>query len=266
MQYPSNTKVIRVPCSSKVDITYILRAFESGADGVFLAGCLKGGCHFVEGNFKAEQRVLFTKGLLDAVGIEPERLDMFFMSASMAPTLVETMNLMIDRIRKLGPLPRKWTSLTGKSSDISKREFLFRMLKNMSSKMPEKPVPVPPELEEFGRIDYDLLKCIGCKRCGEICPEKAIDFKTELDLPLILQNIGDSKQERVTKRHMLYETIAKIAVKPSSRTIQAPNEMDEFCKLLYNPKKCVICEKCANICPEKAIRIVKELDLPAILS
>jgi len=266
MQYPTNVKVIRVPCSSKVDITYILRAFESGADGVFLAGCLKGGCHFVEGNFKAEQRVLFTKSLLDAVGIEPERLDMFFMSASMAPTLVDTMNLMIDRIRKLGPLTRKWSSLTLKSPECSKREFLFQMLRNMSRKMPEKPVPVPPELEEFGKIDYDLTKCIGCKRCGEVCPEKAINFKAELDLPLILQSIADSKQERATKRHILYETLAKIAVKPSSRTIEVPDELDEFCKLQYNPKKCVICEKCVNICPEKAIRTVKELDLPAILS
>jgi len=266
MQYPPNVKVIRVPCSSKVDITYILRAFESGADGVFIAGCLKGGCHFVEGNLKAEQRVMFTKGLLDAVGIEAERLDMFFMSSSMANTLVNTMNLMIDRIRKLGPLPRKWPSLTQKSPDISKREFLFQMLKNMRLKAPEKPVPVPPELEEFGRIECNLAACIGCKRCGEVCPEKAIDFKIELDLPLILQNIVASKQERVTKRHMLYETLAKIAVKPSSRIIQVPNEMDEFCKLQYNPKKCVICEKCANICPERAIKIVKELDLPVILS
>jgi len=266
MQYPPNVKVIRVPCSSKVDITYILRAFESGADGVFIAGCLKGGCHFVEGNFKAEQRVQFTKGLLEAVGIGGERLDMFFMSSSMAPTLVDTMNLMIDRIRKLGPLPRKWSSLTQKSIDISKREFLFQMLKNISLKAPEKPVLVPQELEEFGRIECNLATCIGCKRCGEVCLEKAIDFKAEFDLPLILQNIVGKKQERVTKRHVLYETLAKIAVKPSSKIIQVPNEMDEFCKMQYNPKKCVICEKCANICPEKAIKIVKELDLPAILS
>jgi len=266
IQYPPNVKVIRVPCSSKVDITYILRAFESGADGVFLAGCLKGGCHFVSGNFKAEQRVQFTKGLLDAIGIGGERLDMFFMSASMAPTFVSAVNLMIDRIRKLGPLPRKWPSITQMSPDISKREFLFEMLKNMSLKAPEKPVPVPPELEEFGRIDYDLTACIGCKRCGEVCPEKAIDFRAELDLPFILQNVVGSKQERITKRHTLYETLAKLAVKPSSTVIHVPDEMDEFCSLQYNPKKCVICEKCANICPEKAIKIVKELDLPAILS
>lgn len=266
MQYPSNVKIIRVPCSSKVDITYILRAFENGADGVFLAGCLKGGCHFVEGNYKAEQRIMFTKGLLDAIGIGAERLDMFFMSSSMAPTLISTMNLMIDRIRKLGPLPRKWTSLTPKLPEMSKREFLFHMLKNMSTTIPKKPVPVPPELEEFGRIEYNLTSCIGCKRCSEVCSEKAIEFKTELDLPLILQNIKGNKQERPTKRHELYETLAKIAVKPSARVLQVPNEMDEFCKLQYNPKKCVVCEKCAKICPEKAIRIVKELDLQAILS
>ena len=69
MQYPTNVRIIRVPCSGKVDITYILRAFESGADGVVVAGCLKGGCHFVEGNLHAETRVKFTKELLEAVGL-----------------------------------------------------------------------------------------------------------------------------------------------------------------------------------------------------
>lgn len=267
MQYPENVRVIRVPCTGRVDIVHILRAFEIGADGVFIAGCLKGQCHFIQGNLKAEMRVKFTKGLLDAVGIDADRLEMYFMSSSMAPTFVKTVNEMTDRIRKLGPLARKRTELTPKTPDISKREFLFQMLKNISLKTPEKPVPVPLELEEFGRIDCNITKCIGCKRCSDVCPEKAIDFKTELDLPLILRNIAGSKLEgKITKRSMLYETLAKIAVKPSSKIIQVPNEMSEFCKIEYNPKKCVICEKCANICPEKAIGIVKELDLPTILS
>jgi len=266
MQYPLNVKIIRLPCTGKVDITYLLRAFERGADGVIVAGCLKGGCHFVEGNLRAEQRVKFTKDLLNAIGFNGERLEMFFLSSSMAPRFVEIVNEMTERIRKLGPALPKKIELTRRTPEITKREFLYAMLRNLALKKPEKPIPVPEELKEFGRIEYNLTQCIGCRRCGEVCPEKAIDFVQEFDMPKILQTVPSSGQNRVTKRLLLYETLAKIAVKQPSRAIQVPEGMREFCELLYNPKKCVVCDKCANICPEKAITIVREVDLPSILS
>lgn len=266
MQYPLNVKIIRLPCTGKVDITYLLRAFERGADGVIVAGCLKGGCHFVEGNLRAEQRVKFTKELLSAIGFNGERLEMFFLSSSMAPRFVEIVNEMTERIRKLGPALPKKIELTRRTPEITKREFLYAMLRNLALKKPEKPIPVPEELKEFGRIEYNLTQCIGCRRCGEVCPEKAIDFIQEFDMPKILQTIPSSGQSKVTKRLLLYETLAKIAVKQPSRAIQVPEGMREFCELRYNPKKCVVCDKCANICPEKAITIVREVDLPSILS
>lgn len=264
IQYPANVRVIRLPCSGKVDITYILRAFENGADGVFVAGCLEGGCHFVEGNIRAKQRVHFAKNLLDAVGFGGQRLEMFNLSSSMAPRFVEIINEMTERIRKLGPVSKKFT-LTEKAEDMNKREFLYAMLRNLATTMPAKPIEVPEGLGEFGRIEYNIEKCIGCKKCGNVCPEKAIDFVRELDLPTIIQAVQGDVKEKVTKRHLLYETLAKIAVKPPSKAVLAPEGLEEFCKLNYNPMRCVICEKCVDICPEEAVRVIREVDLPSIL-
>ncbi len=264
MQYPANVKTIRLPCSGKVDITYILRAFENGADGVFIAGCLEGGCHFVEGNIRAKQRVRFAKNLLDAVGFGGQRLEMFNLSSSMAPRFVEITRDMTKRIRKLGPLPKKF-NLTQKTQDMNKREFLFAMLKNLTTKLPAKPIEVPEGLGEWGRIEYSIEKCIGCKKCGEVCPEKAIDFARELDLPTIIQTVQGEPKGKATKRGVLYQTLAKIAAKPPSKAVLAPEGMEEFCKLDYNPMRCVICEKCVDICPEDAVHVVREVDLPSIL-
>jgi coenzyme F420-reducing hydrogenase delta subunit/NAD-dependent dihydropyrimidine dehydrogenase PreA subunit len=266
MQYPPNVRIIRLPCSGKVDITYILRAFEIGADGVFVAGCLKGGCHFVEGNLNAEIRVKLAKELLEAIGIDKERLEMFFISSAMAPRFVEVVKEMTDRISKLGPALPKKVKLTEKTEEMTKREFLYNMLRNLALKKPKTPIPVPEGLEEFGTIRHNLSKCIGCKRCEEICPEKAIEFVREFDLPTILQTIGQANKEKITKRYMLYETLAKIAVKKPAKPIPVPEGMDEFRKMQYNLKKCAICDKCNGICPEKAIETIRELDLPAIFT
>jgi coenzyme F420-reducing hydrogenase delta subunit/ferredoxin len=265
MQYPSNVRIIRVLCSGMVDINYLIRAFECGVDGVFVAGCLKGGCHFVKGNLHAEVRMKFVKALLEAIGIGGERAEMFFISSSMAPQFVEAVKEMTDRITKLGPLPKR-VSLTERLAEINKREFLYNMLKNLALRIPEKPIPVPEGLEEFGKIECDLVKCIGCKRCEEVCPEKAIDFIGEFDLPAILQTVTAGGEGKVTKRRLLYETLAKIATKQPSKAILVPDGMGEFYKIQYRPRKCVVCDKCVNICPEKALNVVREVDLPAILT
>jgi coenzyme F420-reducing hydrogenase delta subunit len=105
MQYPTNVQIIRIPCSGKIDMNYILTAFEQGADGVFVAGCLKGQCHYVDGNLNAEARVQFLKGILDALGFGGERLEMYFMSSSMSNKFVETAREFTEKIKKLGPNP-----------------------------------------------------------------------------------------------------------------------------------------------------------------
>ena len=69
MSYPSNVKVVKVPCTGRVDILLMLKAFESGVDGVYVAGCMEGECHYLRGNLRARRRVEYVKGLLDEVGL-----------------------------------------------------------------------------------------------------------------------------------------------------------------------------------------------------
>ncbi|RJQ80909.1 MAG: hydrogenase iron-sulfur subunit [Desulfobacteraceae bacterium] len=105
LNYPANVKIVRVPCSGKVDTIHMLKALEKGADGVLVAGCLEGDCHFKNGNTKAAHRVAFVQKLLQEVGIEPERLGMVTMSAGMGMRFAKIANEFTEQIRKLGPNP-----------------------------------------------------------------------------------------------------------------------------------------------------------------
>ena len=103
LQYPPNVRIIRLPCTGKVDAIHIMKAFEEGADGVFVAGCLEGQCHFLEGNLRAKKRVAYVKRLLAEVNIEPERIDMFNLSSAMGGRFAEIVEEMTKRIKELGP-------------------------------------------------------------------------------------------------------------------------------------------------------------------
>ena len=105
LSYPSNVKVIQVPCTGRVDIIHLLKAIEDGADGVYVAGCLEGECHFISGNLKAKKRVQYVKKVLEEVGIEPERVEMFNLSAGEGTRFAEIANEMFNRIKELGPSP-----------------------------------------------------------------------------------------------------------------------------------------------------------------
>ena len=103
--YPANVKIVRVPCSGKVDAIHILKAFQKGADGVYVAGCLDGDCHFKNGNLRAARRVDMVQKLLEEIGIEPERLAMVTMSAGMGDRFASIATEFTDKIRALGPNP-----------------------------------------------------------------------------------------------------------------------------------------------------------------
>ena len=105
LSYPSNIKVIQVPCTGRVDIIHLLKAIEDGADGVYVAGCLEGECHFISGNLKAKKRVQYVKKVLEELGIEPERVEMFNLSAGEGTRFAEIANEMFNRINELGPSP-----------------------------------------------------------------------------------------------------------------------------------------------------------------
>ena len=107
LRYPSNVLIVKVPCTGRVDILHVLRAFERGVDGVMVAGCLEGSCHYLKGNLQAKRRVRHTKDLLDSIGVGGERLEMFNFGASDAPLFAQACNEMTQRARDLGPSPLK---------------------------------------------------------------------------------------------------------------------------------------------------------------
>jgi coenzyme F420-reducing hydrogenase delta subunit len=107
MQYPPNVRIIHVPCTGKVEMEHILGAFERGVDGVLIAGCLEGGCHFLEGNLRARRRSDYLRDMLEAIGVGGERLRMVNLSAAMAPTFVERVNDIVSAVERLGPNPLK---------------------------------------------------------------------------------------------------------------------------------------------------------------
>ena len=107
LQYPSNIKIVSIPCTGKVDLIHLLRAFEKGADGVYVLGCLEGECRFETGNLRARKRVEQAQSILDRVGIGGERVKMYNLSSSEAPRFVQFANEMTEKIREMGPNPIK---------------------------------------------------------------------------------------------------------------------------------------------------------------
>jgi F420-non-reducing hydrogenase iron-sulfur subunit len=104
IKYAPNMRPIRVMCSGRVDPQFVLSAFMHGADGVMIAGCHPGECHYVNGNIKALRRFLLLKKTLEQWGIEDERVQLVWAAASEGALLAERVNQMTDSIRALGPL------------------------------------------------------------------------------------------------------------------------------------------------------------------
>lgn len=107
MNYPTNIRIVKVPCTGRVAPIHLLRAIEKGADGVFVAGCLEGDCHYQAGNLRAKKRVVYVQEILKSIGIEPERVAMYNLSAGQGPRFAEITREMTEKIRQLGPNPIK---------------------------------------------------------------------------------------------------------------------------------------------------------------
>jgi F420-non-reducing hydrogenase iron-sulfur subunit len=105
MQYPQSVKVVKLPCTGKLDVQLILDAFEHGADGVMIAGCMEGDCHYQQGNLNAKRRAAYSQDLLRSIGLEAERVRMFNMSSAMANRWAAAVTEMDETIRRLGPSP-----------------------------------------------------------------------------------------------------------------------------------------------------------------
>ena len=103
MSYPPNIRIIRVPCSGRVDPLLVVKSFQQGADGVLVAGCHPGDCHYTEGNYYARRRFALLRPLLDFVGIEPERLRLEWVSATEGRKFSQVVSSFLEELRRLGP-------------------------------------------------------------------------------------------------------------------------------------------------------------------
>jgi len=103
MAYPTSYRIIRVPCSARVNPQFIIRAFQRGADGVIVAGCHPGDCHYTSGNYFTRRRMKLVERFLHYLGLEPERFLVRWISGSEGQKFAETAREFTERIRSLGP-------------------------------------------------------------------------------------------------------------------------------------------------------------------
>ncbi|MBM3136656.1 MAG: hydrogenase iron-sulfur subunit [Chloroflexi bacterium] len=104
IEYPQNIRIIRVPCSGRVDPLFVVKAFLDGADGVMVLGCHPGDCHYQQGNYHAQRRYLVMHKLMDFIGVESDRLYIDWVSASEGKRFAEVVTNFTQRVRKIGPL------------------------------------------------------------------------------------------------------------------------------------------------------------------
>jgi len=119
-QYPPEIRIIKVMCSARVDPDIVLEMFIQGADGVFVGGCHIGDCHYIKGNYYAQQRMKVVKKVLAKCGFEPERLRLEWVSASEGERFAKLMTEFTSRISELGPSP-----VSGEQPDLKKLTLLF---------------------------------------------------------------------------------------------------------------------------------------------
>jgi F420-non-reducing hydrogenase iron-sulfur subunit len=102
-KYPANIRIIKIPCSGRIDPLLIIRALRNGFDGVLVSGCHPGDCHYQTGNYRARRRIAITKKFLEYVGIEPERLQASWVSASEGGKFAEVVAEITGDLKKIGP-------------------------------------------------------------------------------------------------------------------------------------------------------------------
>jgi coenzyme F420-reducing hydrogenase delta subunit len=105
LQYPANVRIVKIPCTGRMDAIMLLRSLEEGADAVFVSGCQPGDCHFLRGNYRAKAMVPGVKKMLAEIGLDPDRVEFFHVAASEAQRWVEVVEEMTARARRLGPNP-----------------------------------------------------------------------------------------------------------------------------------------------------------------
>ncbi len=106
IQYSSNIRIIRVPCSGRINPFYIVKALQNGVDGVLVSGCHPGDCHYISGNMSARRKFSLFKNFMEYIGMEPDRVNFTWVSASEGPRFAQIIEKVIDQVRNLGPIKK----------------------------------------------------------------------------------------------------------------------------------------------------------------
>jgi coenzyme F420-reducing hydrogenase delta subunit/Fe-S-cluster-containing hydrogenase component 2 len=190
LQYAPEIRLIRVMCSGRVDLEFILRAFSNGMDGVFVGGCRLGECNYsTEGNYDALNTVLLAKKILEYKGINPQRLGIGFMSSGEGNIFVEKMNAFRNEVKNIGPL--------GDAEGLERRQLkdelrsIARFVPYIKLVLREKlgkHLTDESEYDSFFSVSevdelltnvpsyyIDPEKCQACMICQRRCPVDAID-------------------------------------------------------------------------------------------
>ncbi len=153
IQYPPNVRIVRVMCSGSVEPSVIMDAFEHGADGVIVIGCLMDNCHYVSGNKKAQERIDALKELFDIMGLDARRLRTEWINASERYRFAKSVTEFVDEVRALGPLPLRMGPEKAKARS---KEQTVAAVKGI--------------IDDTGAFD-----CVECGKCTTVCPVAKFD-------------------------------------------------------------------------------------------
>ncbi len=189
LQYTTETRLIRVMCSGRVDLEFVLRAFSNGMDGVFIGGCRLGECNYItHGNYDALNMVLLCRRIMEHIGLNPERLRIEFMSSAEGVLFSEVMREFGNEVKELGPLGIAEgidrNELKTRLAEITKLVPYIKVVKNekLASRL-EKPEEydklfTKDEIESLFSevVSYyiDPDSCQACMICARRCPVEAI--------------------------------------------------------------------------------------------
>jgi F420-non-reducing hydrogenase iron-sulfur subunit len=189
LQYPPNIKLIRVMCSGRVDLEFILRAFSRGMDGVFIGGCRLNECNYItHGNYHALNTVLLAKKILEYIGLNPERLRVEFMSSGDGILLAEVITDFDKQVQGLGPLGTsegtEASELHAKLADVIKLVPYIKIVEREKLESRLEKSEAYDKLftnDEIGQLFSDVPsyyidpeKCQACMTCAKRCPVEAI--------------------------------------------------------------------------------------------
>ena len=154
MTYPPNVRTLMLPCTGRIDVSFVVRAFLQGADGVIVSGCHPGDCHYTAGNYRARRRWILFRDLLDTLGLDLARFDLAWISAAEGVKWVKTIQAFTDKIKKLGPYESMHRLAADRTPGIAPRSepahLLFQVASQDGNTAPADPQLVTAVSEALG--------------------------------------------------------------------------------------------------------------------